>query len=439
MNKLSLVLIAILFGVTGIMAQTPNQFKYQAVLRNADGTIMAEESVEVDISILQGTATGTSVFDETHNLTTTAQGLINLNIGSESDLSTVDFSADTYFIKISLNSILMGTSQLLSVPYALQAKTAENVFSGSYTDLTDQPTLFDGAFSSLSGTPTTISGYGITDSFSGSYTDLTNKPTAISDFTMDANVQNITNLADPVNVQDAVTKAYVDLLETKLQALQNSMIAGGMVTDIDGNSYNTVTIGTQIWMAEDLRVTHYADGSEIDASKPAPAVYTDAEWAALGDNATDKAYCFYNDNTSSDYGALYTSAAATNGDISGTDVQGICPTGWHLPSDAEWTTLTTEFGGISVAGGKLKETGTTHWNSPNTGATNESGFSALPGGYRVGDVGTFDNAGNYGSWWSATEFGAADAWLRYLNSNNAEVLHVFNKKSAGVSVRCLRN
>ncbi len=126
MKKLSLVLVAILFAVTGILAQTPNQFKYQAVLRNADGTIMANEAVTVDISILQGSASGTSVFTEQHSVTTTAQGLINLNIGSVEDLSVVDWSSATYFIEISVNSTVMGTSQLLSVPYAMHASTVEN-------------------------------------------------------------------------------------------------------------------------------------------------------------------------------------------------------------------------------------------------------------------------------------------------------------------------
>ena len=130
MKKLSLVLIAILFAVTGILAQTPNEFKYQAVLRNADGTIMAGESVQVDISILQGSATGTSVFDETHNVTTTAQGLINLNIGSEGEMSSIVWGADTYFIQISVNGTEMGTSQLLSVPYAMYAETSGSSLPG---------------------------------------------------------------------------------------------------------------------------------------------------------------------------------------------------------------------------------------------------------------------------------------------------------------------
>ncbi len=126
MKKLTLIFVAILFAVTGISAQTPNQFKYQAVLRDASGNVMANETVTVDISILKGSANGTSVFTEQHTVTTTAQGLINLNIGSVSDLSAVDFSNDIYFAEISVNGTVMGTSQLLSVPYALQAKNVEN-------------------------------------------------------------------------------------------------------------------------------------------------------------------------------------------------------------------------------------------------------------------------------------------------------------------------
>jgi hypothetical protein len=125
MKKLLLLLIVITTSVF-LYSQTPNQFKYQAVLRNADGTIMAEENVTIVISILKSDLT-TSVFYETHNITTTSQGLINLNIGSIEDLSTIDWTLDEYFIEISINGTVMGTSQLLSVPYALHAKTAESV------------------------------------------------------------------------------------------------------------------------------------------------------------------------------------------------------------------------------------------------------------------------------------------------------------------------
>lgn len=147
MKKILLSLIVITVSVF-LFAQTPNQFKYQAVLRNTDGTIMAEESVTIIISILKSDLT-TSVFEETHNITTTTLGLINLNIGSKEDLSVVDWTLDEYFIEISVNGTVIGTSQLLSVPYALQAKTAE---TADYNDLTNQPinatTSTDGFMSS---------------------------------------------------------------------------------------------------------------------------------------------------------------------------------------------------------------------------------------------------------------------------------------------------
>jgi uncharacterized protein (TIGR02145 family) len=118
-------------------------------------------------------------------------------------------------------------------------------------------------------------------------------------------------------------------------------------------------------------------------------------------------------------------------------IQGVCPAGWHLPSDAEWTELTDYLGGTG-AGGKLKETGTTHWNSPNTGATNETGFTALPGGNRDGS-GTFNSIGSNGYWWSATEFYGSNAWDRYMNYSSSSVGRGSPSKEVGFSVRCVRD
>jgi len=194
------------------------------------------------------------------------------------------------------------------------------------------------------------------------------------------------------------------------------------ITDIDGNTYKTVTIGTQTWMAENLKVTKYNDGIAI------PNVTDNTAWREL----TTGALCDY-DNTPSNsetYGKLYNWHAVNTGKL--------CPTGWHVPSDAEWTELTDYLGGTSVAGGKLKETGTTHWASPNTGATNETGFTALPGGYRVSS-GSFYYIGNYGYWWSATEYGANSAWYRYVYYGNSYVNRYYNNKELGFSVRCLRD
>jgi uncharacterized protein (TIGR02145 family) len=162
----------------------------------------------------------------------------------------------------------------------------------------------------------------------------------------------------------------------------------GTVTDIDGNTYKTIKIGDQNWMAENLKVTKYKDGSAI------PSSYSDPMWA----NSTTGAYAeYYNavDNVVDIYGYLYNWYAVD-------DSRGLCMDGWHVPSDDEWTVLTNYLGGLSVAGGKMKEVGTEHWNSPNTGATNESGFTALPGGHRDKDGAGLANITSNGFFWSSS-------------------------------------
>ena len=194
------------------------------------------------------------------------------------------------------------------------------------------------------------------------------------------------------------------------------------VKDIDGNVYKTVTIGTQVWMAENLKTTKYNDGTAI------PLVTDDKAWDAL----TTPAYCWYKNDVTinkNTYGAIY------NWYTVGTNK--LCPKGWHVPTDAEWTTLTTYLGGESVAGGKLKETGTTHWESPNTGATNESGFKALAGGDR--EFGTFSYIGYSGYWWSATGTNATEARYRYMAYHGSKVERNSIFKKMGYSVRCLRD
>jgi uncharacterized protein (TIGR02145 family) len=212
------------------------------------------------------------------------------------------------------------------------------------------------------------------------------------------------------------------------------------VTDIDGNTYETVTIGDQTWMAENLKVTHYADGTSI------PLVTDNTEWANLGNNETDKAYCYYKNNVNGEadiYGVLYTYAAATNGDNSGSNVQGVCPDGWHLPSSEEWTQLTDYLEGENVAGGKLKEIGTIEagtglWFDPNSLATNETGFSALPGGARDGN-GAFSAVGSNGYWWSATEYSPSNAYFRVMLFDCSYVTWRHYNKGLGLSVRCVRD
>jgi len=155
------------------------------------------------------------------------------------------------------------------------------------------------------------------------------------------------------------------------------------ITDVDGNVYTSVTIGTQVWMVENLKTTKYSNGDLIGTTTPATL--------DISGESTPKYQWAYDGNESNvaTYGRLYTWYAVT-------DIRGVCPIGWHVPTDAEWTTLSIFLGGDNVAGGKLKETGTTHWTTPNIEATNETDFTALPGGSRS-NSGAFGYIGGYGS------------------------------------------
>ncbi len=626
MKKLITLLAAVLLTAT-VCAQAPQSFKYQAVARDASGDVVADQAVGMQISILQGSITGTAVYVETFIPTTNGFGLINLNIGAgtvvSGDLTTIDWSAGTYFIKIEMDITggttyeEYGTSQLLSVPYAMHAKTAENVTgtvtetdplftawdktsgisitesqitdldhfttadetdpvfgahaangitstnitnwttaygwgnhadSGYLTSFTETDPIYTawdkstgisitesqitdldhfttadetdpvfGAHAANGITSTNITnwdaafswgdhstpGY-ITDGNTGwdnsyefitalstetltnksgnismwtnnegyltdytetdpvfitwdkSYNDLTDKPDIIDsintvidtttqfvrievDGDINNEIQNLSevlaedNLAnaqikevtDPTDEQDVATKVYVDALEQRINEMQNSLIAvGSLVRDYDGNVYGVITIGTQKWMTENLKTTKYNDGTDI------PLVTDGTAWSIL----TTPGYCWYNNDQAAygnTYGALYNWYPVETGNL--------CPDGWHVPSDAEWTQLTDYLGGESVAGGKLKETGTTHWNSPNTGATNESSFTALPGGQRSYN-GAFLDIGYNGYWWSSTEDGATYAWRRDLDYGYAGVGREppYGKKN-GFSVRCVRD
>jgi uncharacterized protein (TIGR02145 family) len=192
--------------------------------------------------------------------------------------------------------------------------------------------------------------------------------------------------------------------------------------DIDGNAYPTIIIGDQIWMAENLRVTKYRNGNTI------PIVTTNAAWTTL----TSGALCWYDNwqSTNAKYGPVYNWHAVN-------DPRGLCPEGWRAPTDDEWTAFTNMLGGSSVAGGKLKAVSTL-WNSPNTDATNSTGFSGLPGGLRR-TTGAFNYIGTVGFWWSATENSSTRAWSQEINFSVGNVFRNDKDKISGLSVRCLRD
>jgi uncharacterized protein (TIGR02145 family) len=203
------------------------------------------------------------------------------------------------------------------------------------------------------------------------------------------------------------------------------------LSDVDGNLYNTVVIGSQCWMKENLRTSKYRNSNSI----------TNASDSAAWVTNTTGAWCYYENSAgyNATYGKLYNWYAVDNSSI-------LCPTGWHVPSDAEWCTLSTfldasadcssNYIESTIAGGKLKETGTSHWN-PNVGATNSSGFTALPGGCRYGNALSFVSVGLTGAWWSSTA--ATLAYKRLLSHTQSDIFRDMSNKNYGYSVRCLKD
>ena len=358
----TLVILFIAFTATAQQG-----INYKAIISDANGDVLVNTEVTVQFTILENGTT--SVYKETHNPITDANGIVIVNIGEgtpvSGDFNTIDWGSNPHFLKTEIDAgdglTDMGTTEFNTVPYALHAKTTE----------------------------------------------------------------------------DAATKVDVDLLESKVAAMEEMLLDAGLynlIDDRDGNKYKAVKIGNQLWMAENLKylpsVVGHGTGSRTD---PYYYVY-DYDGIVVADAKATANY--------TTYGVLYNWPAAMNGALSSNSnpsgIQGVCPAGWHLPSDAEWTELTDYLGGESVAGSKLKETGEIHWLSPNTGATNETGFTALPGGYR-NPFFYFANIGRSGHWWSSAVYNTYDAWRWYLDSYLTGFYQDYHDKESSYSVRCVRD
>ena len=200
-----------------------------------------------------------------------------------------------------------------------------------------------------------------------------------------------------------------------------------IIKDGDGNVYTSVTIGTQIWIVENLKTTKFNDGTAI------PIITNNTAWATL----TIPGYCWYNNDTTNKgiYGALYNWDVV---DLASNNGKNVCPIGWHVPSGTEWITLEDNLGGYTKASVKLREIGTIHWQSPNAGATNESGFTALPGGYRLYD-GRFLDIGLSGHWWSTTALNETLAFDWILFYYDSDFNGTAYEKRNGYSIRCVKD
>lgn len=304
------------------------------------------------------------------------------------------------------------------------------------TDVNPQlPTLITTAISSITNT-TATSGGNITNQGSSAITargvcwSTSQNPTIANSKTTDGNgTGNFTSSLTGLTTNTIYyVRAYAtNTTGTAYGSQQSFTTTGslancGTVTDIDGNVYNTVTIGTQCWMVENLKTTKYNDGTSI------PNITDYTAWSGLATGA----WCYYNNDANSyaTYGRQYNWYAVNTSKLA--------PIGWHVPSDAEWVILINYLGGASVAGGTMKESGTNHWVFPNTGATNSSGFSGLPGGHRFVD-GSFDYSGTDVYFWATTDSTTDFAFNRRLNNTNGNASRNYVYKKVGDYVRCIKD
>ena len=413
----SVILIVSSFHITSsLVAQSPQGIPYQAVMRNADGSVMANSEAVLTFMIHDGAANGTVVYQESHALTSNAQGLVSCVVGngvvSQGNFAQINWGSGGKFLHVMMNGNDLGTQQMLSVPYALYAGACDIEIS-----LTGD-TLYTGGGNfviipgiSAANFPPTI--LGCTDNAACNYSSAANQndnSCLYTGATCDDGNANTTN--DLINGSCECAGTAVG---------NGTYVPGNGATDIDGNTYTSIIINGQEWMQQNLAVTKYRNGD------PIPTGLSNITWQ----NSTSGAYTIYNNDAANNtlFGKLYNWYAVN-------DSRGLCPTGWHVPSDAEWTTLETSLGGSSVAGGKMKAP--TGWNSPNTGATNESGFTGLPGGLGF-TSGSYTDVGYGGFWWSSTEYGSGDAWFRTLNYNYSVVFRDRYNKRYGYSVRCARD
>ena len=484
MRRLTTLFAFLMLCVTALFAQAPNKFTYQAVVRNTSNQLITNTLVGIRVSILQNSATGSVVYSETQMLSTNANGLVTMNIGEGTvvygSFNNIDWSAGTFFLKSEIdptggsNYTISSTQQLLSVPYALYANEAGNSFSGNYNDLTNKPTIpaaANNATLTIQRNNSTVGTF--TADASSDKTVNISVPTTTSELTnnsgyitadqlnallnaMNSRMDSLQTVLSAQNVEIASLSNTVDSLGAYADSLGNIVDECGClsafhcgtstISDFDGNAYSTVKLGGQCWTAENLRTTHYSNGDPIDLGTTTSTI-------------TPYRYNPASDSTNvSTYGYLYNWAAVMNGAASSeanpSGVQGICPTGWHVPSNAEWTELETfvssqdqyvcYYQNLPNIGKALAST--TGWNNSTSTAcgvgttqstNNATGFNARPAGNYYASGG--NGFGYYANFWTTTNVTNSEAHSYNLSYTSPSLNRSNSGEASGFSVRCVRD
>ncbi len=488
MKKITVSIIVAFLIIVSVYAQSPEKISYQAIIRNSTGELIKSKLVGVQISILYGNSNGKVVYSELHNSETNENGLLTLEIGTGVtgyNFSEIAWSTGDYFIKIETditggnNYTIAGVSQLLSVPYALYAKEAgnmpdvsgfanitalndtaasirSNMFSGNYNELIEKPDLLlmhlntkaiqDTAFQIRADIPN-VSRFVTTGALSDTIERINAEHAkAIADTTLLllTYIKKLESVLYQVSEPQALFNAGVSIDDIVAYMKDGAIIKNGLVDTRDNNKYSVLKLGSQLWMSDNLAyLPHVHNNSEFiskgSLAMPAYGVY--------GYNGNDmliaKANSYY-----LEYGVLYNWYAV--------NTDSLCPAGWHVPTDNEWIILETYLSAkgynydstIGAGSSKIAKAmaSTVLWNvSTTSGAVgsdlsinNASGFSALPGGYRLGTDGTSHNEGNHAYFWSISESGV-DVLSRLISYNNAGVSKGSSAKTLGLSVRCLKD
>jgi uncharacterized protein (TIGR02145 family) len=385
--------ITCLLITSSLLAQSPQGIPYQAVMRNADGSVMANSAVSLTFMIHDGTADGVVVYQESYSLTSNAQGLVTCVVGngvvSEGNFENINWGNGAKFLHVMMGSTDLGTQQMLSVPYALYA-------GGTHVSV------------SATGDTLTVGGQSVI-------------------------VPGISAANPTINIPTSGLGAQVLPGNTTCANEYINVVGCNGQTSLtyDGRTYDLVEIGGQCWFADNLATDQYRNGDAI------PTGLDNATWQ----NTTAGAYAIYNNDIANDatYGKLYNWYTTL-------DSRGLCPSGWHVPTDCEWMYLegilgmtlvdqqTIGWRGSLATSGAMKSV--TGWSLPNYGATNSSGFSGLPGGYRD-DYGNFTLVGANGSWWTYSTDGIARAL--YYDFEPANVFRMNYNSHNGCSIRCLKD